>query len=264
MALAFGSGCSNTKQYDEPQLLRWDFSQEADYNYSFYQTTESTTNTHLKYPNMEGFQDDQSHYRSVARGKLKISSKGDQTAAFSLNDLTMNAYQMDISTGMLMDSMVEELEPMVLNDIGENGKALMPDEMSQQFFDYLFPLPVGELTKGQSEEIDLNVPVNSIGYMMMVKGKSKMTFTDVVKHKGRTCAQLDVELLLDQLDSAQTEGTDLEYFRYGKSTFYFDLEKRKFLSGKVQMTNNIDMDGGPDFGAMNLESVDEFTLELVP
>ena len=30
------------------------------------------------------------------------------------------------------------------------------------------------------------------------------------------------------------------------------------------MTNNIDMDGGPDFGAMNLESVDEFTLELVP
>lgn len=253
--------CASPEQ-DGPQLLRWDFHNSDTRVYRFSQTTESSSSTNLPLQDSADLVEDRAIYRSVVNGDLVITSHGDGTAGFSLEDIAMNVFRIDELSGVVLDSMEEVVEPMVLENIGENGQALVSNELSSQFFDYLFPLPSDTLAPGESEEKELLVPVNSIGFMIMVGGKSTTTFKEVTRHKGRLCAVIELDLLLDQLDTTQTAGTDLQYSRSGHSTFYFDLKEREFVSGNVRMINTLAMDGGPAFGNMNLRSEDAFYLEL--
>ncbi len=255
------AGCSNTKKYNKPQLLRWDFAESGTRNYRFSQTSESTSQMSMMSP--EGMpMADTSRYRTVAKGDLRIVASGGGKANMLLEGLGITAYQLDLVSGAPMDSMKEELEPITVENMGENGKPDSTDQLSQQLFDYLFTLPTIELAPGQSEETDLRIPFNTMGMPLMVGGKSKLTFTEVTKHQGRICAKLDTELLIDQLEIQEGMEGEYAFRRQGTSTFYFDLEKREFVSGVVTIKGNILLDAGPSFGRMSVESEDSFTLEL--
>jgi|GEM_PF-1193115 len=260
--LGSAAGCQNSPKFEGPQLLRWDFSEASTRSYDFEQRSSSYSVMAMLMPDGSPMADT-SQYKTVSTADLRVIADGQGKASIALEAMLMRAYQYDPVSGVLMDSMKEEMDPISIQGLNETGKPDSADEQTQQLFDYLFPLPVDELSVGETEERGLEVPFNTLGSVLPVGGTVKTTFAEVVQHQGRTCARLETTLLLDQADVPQDIPGEYLFKREGTSTFYFDLEKREFVSGEVSITSTVIMDAGIENGIFNIESTDEFSLQLV-
>jgi len=261
--LLSAAGCKNTPSFEGPQLMRWDFSEASTRSYVFEQRSESFSVMAMMMPDGGGPMADTSHYKTISTADLRVISTGGGTANMTLEGMLMRAYQYHPVTGVLMDSMTEEMDPLTVENLAETGKPDSADQQTQQLFDYLFPLPVDQLSVGETEERGLEVPFNTLGSVLPVGGTVKTTFTEITRHQNRTCARLDTQLLLDQVDLPHDMPGEYLFKREGSSTFYFDLEKREFVSGEVSITSTVIMDAGIENGIFNIESSDTFTLQLV-
>ncbi|MBI1192174.1 MAG: hypothetical protein GC205_03220 [Bacteroidetes bacterium] len=255
------AGCKNNPKFEGPQLMRWDFAEASTRSYQFEQRSASYSVMAMMMPDGTPMADT-SQYKTVSTADLRVISAGGGSANMTLEGMLMRAYQYDPQTGVLLDSMTEEMDPITVENLKETGKPDSTDEQNQQLFDYLFPLPVDQLSVGETEERGLEVPFNTLGSVLPVGGTVKTTFTEITQHQNRTCARLDTELLLDQVDLPQDMPGEYLFKRSGTSTFYFDLEKREFVSGEVSITSTVIMDAGIENGIFNIESSDTFTLQL--
>ncbi len=256
------AGCQGPDP-DEKRELRWDFSTESQRSYHFEQVSDNTTYLAMLDPTM-GPMFDTTRYSVTATGVLNVVSAGDGMADYLLEDLEVKGEQLSIS-GEVLDSFSESVETIALKGVGRDGKAEEGDPFSQQLFEYLFTLPREPMAVGDRESRDLLVPMNAMGMIVNVGGRSEMHFSQITRYEGKWCAQLDSELVLDQFELPEEEDpSQYEVSRQGRSTFYFDLKKQEFVGGTVTLNSTLMVDLGMEQGIMRNESSDSFELKFTP
>jgi hypothetical protein len=261
--LALGAaGCQNTDP-KEKRELRWDFSSESTRSYQFEQLSDNTTYLAMLDQTM-GPMFDTTRYSVQAVGVLRVVSSGDGKADYRLEELQVNGEQLSPS-GEVQDQFSESVETILLPGVGEDGKSEEADPFSRQLFEYLFTLPAEPMAVGDRESRELLVPMNTMGMIVNVGGRSELHFSQITQYEGQSCAQLDTELVLDQFEVPGEEDMgQYEVSRTGRATFFFDLKNREFVGGTVDLNSILVVDLGMEQGIMRNESTDRFELKLVP
>jgi hypothetical protein len=95
---------------------------------------------------------------------------------------------------------------------------------------------------GESVDIPAQMPFNAMGSLLYAKGFSRITLTRYVKIGERTCAQLDVDIDISNLEVPSDLKGEYKCWNKGKSVFYFDVDDRIFVSGTIAMLVQFSVD----------------------
>ena len=234
----------DTEQYPpapapaEAPLLRWDFSADRVYPYDFAQQVVMQSRMGGMFAREQGGGSTQ---QMTGRGKLSLKSEGDQTARLVLEDLSLRV-EMDLPGQDSPEVMENTAPPMVVQGIGEDGNMAVGNSSQRLLIRMLFPLPPEPLQPGDSVSVPSRMPFNVMGSVLHVTGSSDITLDDYVDIDGRTCARLMTNIDISQLDVPQEmEGTYACRVK-GESVFYFDVEDRHFVSGRLALLMSIRAD----------------------
>ena len=99
----------------------------------------------------------------------------------------------------------------------------------------LFPLPSKPIKIGESVDVPAQIPFNAMGSLLQVTGHSRITLTQFVKIGGRTCAQLDVDIDISQIEVPTELKGEYKCSSRGASIFFFDIDSRSFVSGTIAL-----------------------------
>ena len=218
-------------------VLRWDFSEERVYTYAYEQ--EMRVKTDLG----PGFRGDlgAAEQSISGQGALLIKSQGDGTADLVLKDMKI-ATRVDWGNGKKPETLEMAAPVMVVQDVAEDGSASFGDSSQALLLKMLFPLPTESLALGESDEVPVQLPFNAMGSVLQVKGRMRITLTRYVEIGDRTCAQLDGDIDISELDvPAELEG-DYHCSMKGQSVFFFDVSERCFVSGETALLMRMDVD----------------------
>ena len=172
--------------------------------------------------NMEGY------------GKLSLKSEGNNIARLVIEDLTLS---MEINSPSINEPKVmkQQSPPMIIQGIKEDGSMKLGDSSQELLLKTLFPLPSTPLKIGESVTVPSQMPFNAMGSLLYATGNSTIKLVDYVQINGRTCAKLKTEINIANLNvPEEMEGTYKCQVK-GSSIFYFNIEERYFMSGRVAM-----------------------------
>jgi hypothetical protein len=209
-------------------VLRWDFSGKKVYSYDFVQKTIGETD-------MGNFanQERPSSTSMDVEGLLLLKSQGNKTATLVLKDMIMN---MRMNLGEEVSeprTMTSQAPPLVIQGVQEDGKMKLGLSAQELFLKELFPIPPKALKVGESIDVPSAMPFNAMGSLLSVTGKYRIALTKYVSVDGHTCARLETDIDISDLDVPAELTGDYKCSVKGKSVFYFDIENRCFVSGKV-------------------------------
>jgi hypothetical protein len=231
------------------QALRWDFSDKDIYKYEYSQKiiAEQDMGSFVEKPAVTSFRKSMMD----TKGVLLIKSQGDHTANIVLKDMTITM-TVDTSGSGDTSSMTWKPQPIVGQGMTENGN-MDPDLATQNLgFDLIFPIPPKVLEKGESIEVPGKMPFNAMGSLLYVNGKSRITLTNFVAIKGHTCARLETDIDISELDVPEELEGKYTCTTKGKSVFYFDLKDRCFISGEIAVLLEFSIDApAPKFKISN-------------
>jgi len=216
-------------------LLRWDFSGDKVYPFDFSQKIIMEN----EMDDMSGNENRQtSTQRMEGYGKLSLKSEGNNVARFVLEDLTMS---MEIS---VPDSdepkvMKSQAPPMVIQGIKEDGSMKLGNSAQELLFKTLFPMPPTPLKIGEAVSVPAQMPFNAMGSLLYVTGNSEIKLADYVQINGKTCAKLKTEIDISTLNVPEEMKGNYKCQVKGRSIFYFNIEDRHFMSGRVAMLMSI-------------------------
>ena len=88
---------------------------------------------------------------------------------------------------------------------------------------------------GESVSIPAQMPFNAMGSLLQVTGHLETRLADYVLIDGKTCAKLETDIDISTLNPPEELEGDYRCQVKGKSVFYFNIEGRHFMSGKVAM-----------------------------
>ncbi|MCK5708522.1 MAG: hypothetical protein KAI43_12810 [Candidatus Aureabacteria bacterium] len=222
----------------EPVFL-WDFSKKNVYGYDFEQMTKNSMDMGEggKLNSKPGEMDQ----TMSAKGDLFIKSQGDGTADLVLKDLKASM-KMNMGNNQEPRTMEQAMPPFVAQGIKEDGTGPFGNSSQDLFLKMLFPLPTKTLRLGESIDIPAQMPFNAMGSMLMVKGRSKITLKRYVKIGKRTCAELNVDIDISDLNVPSDLEGEYKCSTKGTSVFYFDTESRCFISGYTAMVMQFSVD----------------------
>ncbi|MFP4446329.1 MAG: hypothetical protein ACLFPD_08800 [Desulfosudaceae bacterium] len=222
----------------EAPLLRWDFAADRVYPYDFAQQVVMQSRLGGMFAREEGGGSTQ---KMTGRGNLSLKSEGDHTARLVLEDLTMRV-EMDLPNQKDPEVMENAAPPMVIQGIGEDGDMAVGNSSQRLLIKMLFLLPPEPLQPGESVSVPGRMPFNVMGSVLHVTGSSDITLGGYVDLDGRTCARLITNIDISQLDvPEEMEGTYACRVR-GESVFYFDVEDRHFVAGRLALLMSIRAD----------------------
>jgi hypothetical protein len=216
-------------------LLRWDFSGDKVYPFDFSQkmimknemdSMSGNENRQVTTQNMEGY------------GKLSLKSEGNNIARFVLEDLTVNI-QISVPDSNEPKVMKSQAPPIVIQGIKEDGSMKLGNSAQELLLKTLFPLPPTPLKIGESVSIPAQMPFNAMGSLLHVTGNSEIKLAGYVQINGKTCAKLQTEIDISTLNVPEEIQGSYKCQVKGRSIFYFNIEDRHFMSGRVAMLMSI-------------------------
>jgi len=209
---------------EAPMLFRWDFSGEEVYEYE--------VNSRQKMRNYSDNAESDQEQEEMMGGDLVIRSLGDRTAEFVLKNIKSNM-KGDLETEDTPDDPEQIMTPMVIQGIIEDGSGLVGNNFMGWFLQDLFPLPETELSVGESADIPMQTPLVTMTTVLMVNGRARITLARYVKIGDRTCAELEVDIDISELDVPEESDGEYYFSVKGESLLYFDIDKRCFLAGTM-------------------------------
>ena len=210
----------------EAAVLKWDFSNRDVHKYNFEQEVRNKADmgqlagTDLKNTGQE----------MSVKGAIHIKSQGDGTAEFVLRDAKANM-TIDSDPEAGNRTMEQVMPPMVMQGMKENGLESSCNSPQDMLLKMIFPLPTKDLKVGESIDVPAEMPFNAMGSLLQVKGYSRITLARYVEIDGHACAELEVETDISDLKVPSELEGKYECSTQGRSIFYFDVGKRRFVSG---------------------------------
>ncbi|GAG75554.1 unnamed protein product, partial [marine sediment metagenome] len=104
------------------------------------------------------------------------------------------------------------------------------------------PLPSKTLNVGEAVDVPTQMPFNAMGSRLYVKGRLRITLRRYVKIADRTCAQFDVDIDISDLKVPPELEGEYRCSTKGASVFYFDVSKRRFVSGTTAVQAGLSID----------------------
>ncbi len=209
----------------------WDFSKQRTFIYSFSQTAENENKMGRTQPT------NKSHITAV--GHLHVRVKDHNLADLSFVDVKteMTFFEED---GTPRDTISQDSPLNVIQDMNPDGS--FDDSNSELMFGILFPLPNIEARKGESSDISMKMPFNANGSRLYAKGQNTLTFTGFEEVEGITCAVLEAEIDISELDIPDELPGEYESSTIGEATYYFDLENGYYIGADIHMAMLMMMD----------------------
>ncbi len=227
--ILFLASCGNEKSSNTTDSINskfiWDFSKTKKLIYSFSQTT---NNENKMTPDEPA---DKSH--STAVGNLKIRIKDNNLADLSLIDIEQNRISYD-TDGNPQDTMNHKSPPTVIQDMKPDGS--FSDSNIEIMFKMLFPLPSKDLSKGEKDKIEMNMPFNVNGSRLTAKGFNTLEFSGFKTIKERECAVLVGSIDISDMEIPEELNGEYKNSTKGKATYYFDLKDRIYVGSDIEMT----------------------------
>ncbi|GAG79122.1 unnamed protein product, partial [marine sediment metagenome] len=148
------------------------------------------------------------------------------------------------------DSMEQMGQPMVIQGLKEDGSLKVGTASQEMLMKLLFPLLPKSLEVGESVDIPVQMPFfNSLGSMLEVKGCLRMKLAKYVKIGKRTCAQLNTDIDISEVDIPSELEGEYDCSIKGSSVFYFDIKEQCFVCGWSAIVMGLDIDmPTPDLG----------------
>lgn len=219
-------------------VFRWNFSDNKDiHKYIFEQKVHSESDMGGPFESKTR----KTGQEMAIKGALFIKSQGDGTAEFVLKDAKMNM-TMDTGSDNGPKTMEQEMPPMVLQGMKENGLESSCNSPQDMLLKTIFPLPSRDLKVGESVDIPAQMPFNAMGSLLQVNGYSRITLTRYVKIDGRTCAEFDVDIDISDLNIPAELKGEYKCSTKGSSLFYFDIDNRRFVSGVTALLMSFSID----------------------
>mgnify|MGYP006293104849 CR=1 FL=1 len=131
--------------------------------------------------------------------------------------------------------MEQQAPPLVMQGLKEDGTGSIGNSSQDMLLKMLFPLPPDSLQVGESVDIPARMPFNAMGSPLEVNGRSRIALTRYVQAGNRTCAQLDVDIDISELDVPEELDGEYQCTVKGRSRFFFDVNSRSFVSGTIAM-----------------------------
>jgi hypothetical protein len=235
----------DNQQYEEihaPEgatLFRWDFSEKKEYSYNFNQkvTTQNLMNSFGP-----GGKDTVSAQNMTGNGILSYKSKGDKTARFVLENLIIKSEHSVEGSETSPKTMEMKSPPMIIQGVKEDGNLSIPSSSQTLLLKLLFPLPAQQMKVSETIQNEANMPFNAMGSLLYVKGHSKITLTKYVEINGQKCAKFTSDIDISKMDIPPEMEDKYVALARGKSVFYFDVDNRKFVSGKLALLMVMDIE----------------------
>lgn len=215
----------------EAPLLRWDFSEDHVYPYDFHQ---DTVTEHQIDDGFGSFQGQTNTQQMESNGRLSLKSEGNHIARFVLENLTVSM-EIDLSDSGEPQTMTSQAPPFVIQGIKEDGRMQLGNSPQELLLRTLFPIPPEPLAMGESVSIPAQMPFNAMGSLLQVTGHLETRLANYVLIDGKTCAKLETDIDISTLNPPEELEGDYRCQVKGKSVFYFNIEDRHFMSGKVAM-----------------------------
>ena len=225
------AACYAVEEPTQPALLRWDFGRKEVYAYDYSQKSIMTS---IMSERPGGGDRNEPGMVTEVKGKMSLKSEGDRTARLVMEDLMMSM-QFETSEREEPKTMDSEAPPMVIQGVQEDGTMKLGSSSQEMLLKMLFPIPSSPLRVGESVSSPRAVPFNAMGSLLEVTGSSVTTLTGYVGLDGKTCARLETVIDISNLNvPEELEGTYKCQVK-GKSVFFFDIEGKRFLSGRVAL-----------------------------
>lgn len=224
---------------EDATLFRWDFSENKEYSYNFSQKV-TTQNF------MNGFgpsrKDTVSSQNMTGNGILSYKSEKDKTARFVLENLILKSEHSADDSEAAPKTMEMKSPPMIIQSVKEDGNLSIPSSSQTLLLKLLFPLPAQPMKVSETISNEANMPFNAMGSLLYVKGHSKITLTKYVEINGHKCAKFTSDINISKMDiPPEMEGKYVALAK-GKSVFYFDVDNRKFITGKLALLMAMDIE----------------------
>lgn len=215
----------------EAHLLRWDFSGNKIYSYNYSQKVLITTAD----DDMFGGESNSSTTQSMEGiGILSFKSEKDHMARFVLEDVIMSV-NLPSTEGNEPKEMKSQHPPVVVQGVKEDGSMQIGDSSIELLIKLLFPLPNKALKVGEEITTPSHMPFNAMGSRLHVAGTVATKITDFVEINGKKCVKLETIIDISKLDVPEELEGDYTCQVKGKSVFFFNLEDRHFMEGKLAL-----------------------------
>jgi predicted Zn finger-like uncharacterized protein len=218
-------------------VFRWDFSNEEIHSYAYEQEVVFKSQMGAT-PAGDPLVSEQN---VSTQGVLLIKSQGDGNAELVLKDLKMNT-KIVLKNNEEPETMEQTIPPVVVQGMKEDSSSSFGDSPQETLLKWLFPLPPNSLRVGESVDVPSQMPFNAMGSLLQVKGRSRITLARYVKDGNRTLAQFDVDIDISDLEVPSEMKGKYNCATKGKSVFFFDIVKRRFVSGTVAMLLQFSID----------------------
>ncbi|MCF7871102.1 MAG: hypothetical protein K9L95_03845 [Candidatus Omnitrophica bacterium] len=218
-------------------IFRWNFSKDGlTHTYDYKQKVYSKTNANSHFSGRSNY----TEQKMSAKGILLIKSQGDNTAKLVLKKMQT---KMELDTGQNKPKVIEQImPPVVITGVKEDGSGSFGNSSQDTLLKMLFPLPPKSLKVGESADVPAKMPFNAMGSLLQAEGYSRITLARYVKIGKRICAQFDVDINISNLKVPSDLEGEYECFTKGTSVFYFDVEKRCFVSGTMAFMMQFSID----------------------
>ena len=220
---------------DKAPLLRWDFSGAVVYPYNFSQTMIMKSKTDDMFGNGKGRVGSQ---YMEGYGILSLKSERNNVARLVIEGLTVRT-QIKNPASNEPKVMNQQAPPIIIQGIKEDGSMNLENSSQDLLLKTLFPLPPSPLKIGESVSVPAKMPFNAMGSLLYVTGDSIIELLDYVQISGKTCAKLKTDIDLSTLKIPEEMEGHYNCHLKGQSIFYFNLEDRHFISGRVALLMSI-------------------------
>lgn len=249
----------------EPLLLRWNFAEGSVFSYELKQIVNTRSSFSADEPERPA--------QMTVDATLEMKAEDDRTAKIVLSD---------VDTTMVVDGAEDDADtsrashkgqPIVVRGLKEDGT--MPAAASQQdaLFKLLFPLPGEALAVSESATIPFQFPVNVFGSPLSVDGSVRLTLTGLAYVRGRTCAQIDFNVSVDDLVLPEEIQTAFDFEMSGAGRYFFDIEERRLVEVAVALLTSMtaevpsewttDVQGGEGSpGSTTMSMSSDFLIQL--
>jgi hypothetical protein len=220
----------------EPVKIRWDFSDGSEYIYDLRQTSDTAS----VFPGDEPEEPE----RIIVVATVEFKAQGDHVAKIVFTQ------KEDIIEGMPEDEDAKNRlkgRPMVVLGLKEDGT--MPSAQSQQstLFRLLFPLPLEPLGVGQTATIPFQFPVSVFGSPLSADGRVKLTLTGLFYVRGKTCAQVDYVVEVDEVELPEEIDTEFNFAMSGIGRYFFDIEAGRLVESSSAVVMSMEAEFPEEF-----------------
>ena len=227
------------RPFEDATLFRWDFSENKEYSYNFSQKAKTQNFMNGFGANRKGTFSSQI---MTGNGILSYRSEKDKTARFVLENLMLKLEHPTDDNETAPKTTEMKSPPMIIQGVKEDGNLSIPSSSQTLLLKLLFPLPAQPMKVSETIINEANMPFNAMGSLLYIKGHSRITLEKYVEINGHNCAKFTSDIDISKMDiPPEMEGNYIALVK-GKSVFFFDVDNRKFIAGKLALLMAMDID----------------------